>query len=101
MSKHEFGIIWIQHHRWNRASAVNGGKDMNKFKALSAVFGILAILLSIIMCAVVAYNYYGMLWGIKYEGYSAPANVAFYLAIPYILGIVVCVVLMLFFKKKY
>lgn len=74
---------------------------MNKFKVLSIVFGIMAVLLSIVMCAVVAYNYCSMLWGAKYEGYSAPANISFYLAVPYILGIVICVVLMLFFKKKY
>ena len=73
---------------------------MDKFKALSVAFGVMAVLLSDVMCAVVAYHYCDMLWGIKYAGYSAPANVSFYLAIPYLIGIVVCVILMLFFKKK-
>ena len=69
-------------------------------KALSTVFWILAVLLSDVMCAVVAYNYCDMLWGIKYAGYSAPAWTAFLVAIPYAVGIIVCVVLAIFFKKK-
>ena len=69
-------------------------------KALSTVFWILAVLLSDVMCAVVAYNYCDMVWGIKYAGYSAPVSVAFFTAIPYAVGIIVCVILALFFKKK-
>lgn len=69
-------------------------------KALSTVFWILAVLLSDVMCAVVAYNYCDMLWGIKYAGYSAPAKTAFLMAIPYAVGIIVCVVLAIFLKKK-
>lgn len=52
------------------------------------------------MCAVVAYNYCDIVWGIKYACYSAPASVAFFTAIPYAIGIIVCVVLAVFFKKK-
>ena len=69
-------------------------------KALSAIFWILAVLLSDVMCAVVAYNYCDMVWGIKYAGYSAPASVAFLTAIPFVIAIVVCIILALFFKKK-
>lgn len=69
-------------------------------KRLSMVFVILAVLLSDVMCAAVAYNYCDMLWGIKYAGYSAPAYVAFFTAIPYAIGIIVCVILAIFFKKK-
>ena len=69
-------------------------------KVLSTVFWISAVLLSDVMCAVVAYNYCDILWGIKYAGYSAPAQVAFLRAIPYAVGIIVCVVLAIFFKKK-
>ena len=52
-------------------------------KALSCTFAVLAILLSDVMCAVVAFNYCDMLWGIRYASYSAPANTAFLLVIPY------------------
>lgn len=69
-------------------------------KKLSIVFGLLAVLLSDIMCAVVAYNYAYMLWGIKYEGYGAPASTSFVLAVPFLIGIVVAVVLAFVFWKK-
>ena len=69
-------------------------------KILSKVFGVLAILLSDVMCAVVAYNYCDMLWGIKHAGYSAPAWIAFLSAIPFAIAIVVCIFVSLFLKKK-
>lgn len=69
-------------------------------KKISNLFIILAIILSNVMCAVVAYNFCEMQWGIKYAGYSAPAWVAFLYAIPYIIGIVVCVVVAFFLRKK-
>ena len=67
---------------------------------MSAVFGVLAVLLSDVMCAVVAFNYCDMLLGIRYAGYSAPANTAFLTAIPYVIGIIVCVILAVFFRRK-
>jgi hypothetical protein len=69
-------------------------------KQLSICFWVLAALLSYIMCAVVAYNYCDMIWGIKYAAYSAPAWTALLSAIPFAIGIVVCIALALFFKKK-
>ena len=69
-------------------------------KKLSAGFWILAVLLSDVMCAVVAFNYCDMLWGIKYAGYSAPADTAFIIAIPFAAAIAVCVALALFFRKR-
>lgn len=69
-------------------------------KALSVTFGIFAVLLSNVMCAVIAYNYCDMKWGIEYACYSAPASVAFFTAIPYTVAIIVCIALAVFFKKK-
>ena len=69
-------------------------------KKLSIILGLLAVLLSDIMCAVVAYNYRDMLCGIEHAGYSAPASTAFLLAIPYLIGIVICIVLVITFMKK-
>ena len=69
-------------------------------KALSLLFAVLAVLLSDVMCAVVGYRYCDMLWGIKYAGYSAPAQTAFLSGIPYLLGIILCVILSLYFRKK-
>lgn len=69
-------------------------------KRLSYVFGALAVLLSDIMCAVVAYNYSELLWCGKYAGGSAPASAAFLLAIPYIIGIAVCAVPAVVFRSR-
>lgn len=62
-------------------------------KKISNIFVLLAIILSDVMCAVVAYNYCTMEWGIRYAGYSAPAWVAFLYAIPFGIGIIVCVII--------
>ena len=69
-------------------------------KVLSTVFFILAVILSDIMCAVVAYNYCNMIWGIKYAGYSAPAGTAFLTSVPFAAAIAVCVILALYFKSR-
>lgn len=69
-------------------------------KKLSYLFAALAIVLSDIMCFVVAYNYRDMLCGIEHAGYSAPANMAFLYAIPFAVGIIVCVVLIIIFRMK-
>lgn len=74
---------------------------MKKYKYLAYVFMTLAILLSNVMCAAVAYNYCDMQWGIRYGGYSAPANAAFLLFIPYAAGIAICVILAWVFYKRY
>jgi hypothetical protein len=69
-------------------------------KKLSYLFTALAIVLSDIMCFVVAYNYRDMLCGIEHAGYSAPASTAFLYAIPFVVGIVVCAILAIKFCKK-
>ncbi len=53
----------------------------------------LAVVLSDVMCATVAYNYCAFQWGGKYEGWSAPPDVAFVSGIPYAVGIVICLIL--------
>ena len=73
---------------------------MKKFKNLRNIFTVLALVLSHWTCIVVAFNYAGMLCGIEHKGFSAPADTAFYLAIPYYVGIAICVVLALVFNKK-
>ena len=60
----------------------------------------LAILLSYMMCAVVAKNKEKMLWGIENAGYSAPASTAFLWGIPFIIGIVVCILMAVAIQKK-
>ncbi len=69
-------------------------------KKLSVIFIGLAILLSDLMCACVAYHYCNMLWSIRCAGASAPAGTAFLLAIPFAVGIAVCIVLAWVCRKK-
>lgn len=69
-------------------------------KKISNIFILLAIILSDVMCAAVAYNYCGMEWGIKYAGYSAPAWVAFVYVIPFGVGIIACLIIAAVFRKK-
>jgi len=69
-------------------------------KKISNIFFALVVILCSVMCAVVGYNYASMQWGIKYAGYSAPASVAFLYAIPYGIGIVVCVVVAIVLRNK-
>lgn len=68
-----------------------------KLKILSRLFCALALVLSHVMCAVVAYNYAALE---RCEMCSAPASVAFLLLIPYGIGIVICAGLALFFHKR-
>lgn len=60
----------------------------------------LAVLLSDAMCAVVAFAYCDMLWGIRYACYSAPASVAFLYAIPFLAGIAVCLLAAFLLYRK-
>jgi len=69
-------------------------------KKISNIFIVLAVILSDVMCAVVAYNYCTMQWGAKYAGYSAPVSVAFLYAIPYGVGIVVCVIVAMVLRRR-
>lgn len=74
---------------------------MKNYPRLTILFSALALLLSHIMCAAVAYNYCALQWGGQYAGYSAPASTAFLLCIPYGIGILVCIFAAWLFHKKH
>ena len=69
-------------------------------KKLSFVFTAIAIVLSDVMCFLVAFIYRDMLCGIEHAGYSAPLGIAFLYSIPFLVGIAVCVILAIRFRKK-
>ena len=75
-------------------------KEAYPMKKAAIVFAAAAVLLSDIMCAFVAYAYRDMLCGIEHMYYSAPASTAFFYAIPFLTGIVICVVLAVVFYRK-
>lgn len=69
-------------------------------KKLSILFTALAVALSDVMCAVVAYNYSSLSWCGRFGECSAPASSAFLLAIPFGIGIAVCAGLAVVFHRK-
>lgn len=69
-------------------------------KKVGYVFWGLAALLLIVMCVVVMFHYQKMKYGIEFEGYSAPASVAFLYAIPFSIAIIICVIIALVIGKK-
>lgn len=69
-------------------------------KRLSRLFAALAVVISNVMCFVVAYNYRDMLCGIEHAGYSAPAGTAFLYAVPFAVAVTVCAVLAIRFYRK-
>lgn len=69
-------------------------------KLLYRLFLLIAVILSHIMCGVVAYNYCDMEWKIKIAGNSAPASIAYLYAIPFVIGIVLYIIGAFYFKKK-
>ena len=69
-------------------------------KKLQYLLIVLALVLSHLMCFVVAWNYRDMLCGIAHNSYSAPAEIAFLTAIPYAVGIIVCGILAYIFRRK-
>ena len=75
-------------------------KKPNKYKLLRNIFIALTLILTHWVCISVSFNYASMLCGIEHKGFSAPANVAFYIAIPYYFLILVFAALALVFSKK-
>lgn len=69
-------------------------------KRISLLLTIIALILSHLMCFVVAWNYRDMLCGIAHSCYSAPAEMAFLTAIPYAAGILICGILAYIFRRK-
>lgn len=66
-------------------------------KLLKYICIILILILSHIMCIDVTYRYCDLKWLINQGGTSAPVYTAYFYAIPYIIGILLCIVVM---KKK-
>ena len=73
---------------------------MKNSRRLARLFAALAVLLSDVMCAAVAYNFCTLEWGGRYAGDSAPASVAFLLCIPYGAGIALCAAAAWLFYQK-
>ncbi len=69
-------------------------------KKISRNLIVFALTLSHIMCIAVAYNYSQMLCGIEHQGFSAPAEIAFLFAVPFLLVIGGCFTLAYILNKR-
>ena len=69
-------------------------------KKTSILFTVIALVLSHVMCAVVAFAYRGVICDIEHAGFSAPAEIAFIYAVPFLVGIIICSILAVVFMKK-
>ena len=73
---------------------------MKRNKILAVVFGVITVLLLCAMCATVAFSYAEMICAMNHCGASAPPEIAFFLAIPFLVGIAISAVLWTVFHKK-
>lgn len=77
----------------------NNEKGVNVMKK-NWIWLVVALVLSHVMCIFVTYEYVWMLCGIKYECFSAPAWVALLYAIPFLVGICICLAIYVWKTKK-
>jgi hypothetical protein len=69
-------------------------------KIAAYILSAMAVLISDIGFATVAYQYRDMLCGIEHAGYSAPTSITFLYAIPFAAATVACIGLAILFFKK-
>lgn len=73
---------------------------MNNKQKIIKTIKIIAYLFSYMMVTVVAFNYGYMYYAVKFDGASAPPSVSFIFAVPFIIAILVCIVLIKVINKK-
>lgn len=73
---------------------------MNNKERVIKTIKIIAYLFSYMMVTVVAFNYGYMFYAIKFDGASASPNISFIFALPFIIAILVCLIIIKIIKKK-
>ena len=73
---------------------------MNNKKRIIKTIKIIAYLFSYMMVTVVAFNYGYMFYAVKFDGASAPPSISFIFAVPFIVAILVCIILIKIINKK-
>ncbi|MEI0567864.1 hypothetical protein [Brachyspira pulli] len=61
---------------------------------------LIAYIFSYMMVIVVAFNYGYMFYAVKFDGASAPPSISFIFAVPFIIAILVCILLIKIIKKR-
>ncbi len=69
-------------------------------KLLSKILIGLALVLSHMMCIDVAYSYCNLSWAGRYAGFSGTPDIAFFFAIPYLIGILACIISAFIIRRK-
>lgn len=73
---------------------------MSNKERIIKIIKLIAYIFSYMMVTVVAFNYGYMFYAVKFAGASASPNVSFIFAIPFIIAILVCVILIKIIKKR-
>ena len=73
---------------------------MNNKERIIKTIKIIAYLFSYMMVTVVAFNYGYMYYAVKFDGASAPPSISFIFAVPFIVAILVCIILIKIINKK-
>ena len=73
---------------------------MLKKEKIIKIIKLIIIIFSYMMVTVVAFNYGYMFYAIKFDGASASANISFIFALPFIIAILLCVILIKIINKK-
>ncbi|OEJ14163.1 hypothetical protein BFL38_05405 [Brachyspira hampsonii] len=73
---------------------------MNNKERIIKIIKIIAYLFSYMMVTVVAFNYGYMFYAVKFDGASAPPSISFIFAIPFIVAILVCFIIIRIIKKR-
>ncbi|MEI0579566.1 hypothetical protein [Brachyspira pilosicoli] len=73
---------------------------MNNKQKITKTIKIIAYIFSYMMVTVVAFNYGYMFYAVKFDGASASPNISFILALPFIMAILLCVIIIKIINKK-
>ena len=74
---------------------------MNNKERVIKTIKIIAYLFSYMMVTVVAFNYGYMFYAVKFAGASASPNISFIFALPFIIAILLCVIIIKIIKRKF
>lgn len=74
---------------------------MNNKERVIKTIKIIAYLFSYMMVTVVAFNYGYMFYAVKFAGASVSPNISFIFALPFIIAILLCVIIIKIIKRKF
>lgn len=74
---------------------------MNNKEKIIKTIRIIAYMFSYMMVTVVAFNYGYMFYAVKFDVASTSPNISFIFALPFIIAILVCIIIIKIIKKKF